>query len=39
MTLFRSITPHERVFDDVLQKYFAGEPDMLTLERLSAEAE
>ena len=39
MTLFRSITPHEMVFDDVLRKYFAGRPDTLTLERLSAEAE
>src|SRR5579862_6812437 len=34
MTLFSSVTPDNQVFKDALQKYFAGEPDHLTLERL-----
>ena len=34
MTLFASVTPDNRIFKDALQKYFGGEPDPLTLERL-----
>lgn len=34
MTLFASFAGDERVFKDALQKYFGGEPDPLTLERL-----
>jgi len=34
MSLFASITPDNRVFNDALQKYFGGELDRLTMERL-----
>ncbi len=34
MSLFASVAPEEHVFTDALQKYFAGEFDRLTLERL-----
>ena len=34
MTLFSSVTPDNQIFKNALQKYFAGEPDHLTLERL-----
>jgi uncharacterized protein (DUF1810 family) len=34
MTLFTSVTPDNRVFKDALQKYFGGELDSLTLEKL-----
>ena len=34
MTLFASTTTEDQIFRDVLQKYFAGEPDRLTIERL-----
>jgi len=34
MTLFASVSSDEQVFKDALQKYFGGEPDPLTLERL-----
>ena len=34
MTLFANATQENRVFKDALQKYFGGEPDPLTLERL-----
>jgi len=34
MTLFASVTTDHRVFLDALQKYFGGEFDGLTLERL-----
>jgi uncharacterized protein (DUF1810 family) len=34
MTLFASVARDNQVFNDSLQKYFAGEPDPLTLERL-----
>lgn len=34
MTLFASATSENKVFKDALQKYFAGEPDPLTIERL-----
>jgi uncharacterized protein (DUF1810 family) len=34
MTLFSSVTPDNQIFKDALQKYFGGEPDRLTLERL-----
>jgi uncharacterized protein (DUF1810 family) len=34
MTLFASVTPDDQVFKHALQKYFDGEPDRLTLERL-----
>ncbi len=34
MTLFASVEPENHVFQDALHKYFAGEPDPLTLERL-----
>jgi uncharacterized protein (DUF1810 family) len=34
MTLFASVASGDRVFKDALEKYFGGEPDPLTLERL-----
>ncbi len=34
MTLFARAAPDEAVFQQVLDKYFDGEPDPLTLERL-----
>ncbi len=34
MTLFASVTQDNQVFQDALQKYFGGEFDRLTLERL-----
>ncbi|MGB9455548.1 MAG: DUF1810 domain-containing protein [Bryobacteraceae bacterium] len=34
MTLFASVARDNQVFQDALQKYFGGEPDGLTLERL-----
>ena len=35
MTLFASATPTDQTFKDALQKYFAGELDRLTVERLA----
>jgi uncharacterized protein (DUF1810 family) len=35
MTLFASAAPDDQVFQDALEKYFGGEPDPLTLERLA----
>jgi len=34
MTLFASVTQDNQIFKAALQKYFGGEPDPLTLERL-----
>jgi uncharacterized protein (DUF1810 family) len=34
MTLFANATSDNQVFRDALHKYFGGEPDRLTLERL-----
>jgi uncharacterized protein (DUF1810 family) len=34
MTLFAHATQDKQIFKDALQKYFGGEPDRLTLERL-----
>jgi uncharacterized protein (DUF1810 family) len=34
MTLFAGAAPDERIFRDALDKYFGGEPDRLTLEKL-----
>jgi uncharacterized protein (DUF1810 family) len=34
MTLFASTTSENQIFKDALQKYFAGEVDRLTIERL-----
>jgi uncharacterized protein (DUF1810 family) len=34
MTLFSRAAPDTTVFTDALQKYFAGQPDPLTLELL-----
>jgi uncharacterized protein (DUF1810 family) len=34
MTLFASVTSNKSVFNDALQKYFGGELDPLTVERL-----
>ena len=34
LTLFRAADPDEPAFQDALDKYFDGEPDPLTLERL-----
>ena len=34
MTLFREATAENVVFEEALQKYFGGKPDVLTLERL-----
>jgi uncharacterized protein (DUF1810 family) len=36
MTLFAAVAPDEPLFADALQKYFAGEPDLRTLELLRA---
>lgn len=35
MTLFAHVAPGNRVFQEALQKYFAGKPDPATLERLN----
>ena len=35
MTLFAHVSPGSNVFADALQKYFAGQPDPLTLEMLN----
>jgi uncharacterized protein (DUF1810 family) len=34
MTLFVSATADKQIFNHALQKYFASEPDPLTIERL-----
>jgi uncharacterized protein (DUF1810 family) len=34
MTLFASVTAENQIFREALQKYFGGEPDPLTMERL-----
>jgi len=34
MTLFANVASDDQVFKEALQKYFGGEPDPLTLERL-----
>jgi uncharacterized protein (DUF1810 family) len=34
MTLFASVAGNNQVFGEALRKYFAGEPDRLTVERL-----
>jgi len=34
MTLFASVASDNQVFKDALDKYFGGEPDPLTLDRL-----
>ena len=34
MTLFAYVASDNRIFEDALQKYFGGEPDPLTLDRL-----
>jgi uncharacterized protein (DUF1810 family) len=34
MTLFANVTFEDTVFQDALQKYFAGEPDRLTMDRM-----
>jgi uncharacterized protein (DUF1810 family) len=34
MTLFAQVTPKERVFKEALDKYFGGELDRATLDRL-----
>ena len=34
MTLFARVAPDDQVFNEALQKYFGGEPDPSTLERL-----
>ncbi len=34
MTLFAGVAPDKQIFKDALDKYFGGEPDQLTLERL-----
>ncbi|MCU1240272.1 MAG: Calpastatin [Candidatus Acidoferrum typicum] len=34
MTLFANVTSENMVFKDALQKYFAGEPDHLTIDRM-----
>lgn len=37
MTLYAAAAPQEPAFDAVLAKYFDGEPDQATLDRLSAD--
>jgi len=34
MTLFANATREDQIFEQALQKYFAGQPDTLTIERL-----
>ncbi len=34
MTLFREVCPEEKVFDEVLTRFFQGEPDQKTMELL-----
>ena len=34
MTLFANVTPENSVFKQALEKYFAGQPDRLTIDRL-----
>lgn len=34
MTLFAQVSPDDDIFQRALQKYFAGEPDRLTLDRV-----
>ena len=34
MTLFAQAAPDDEIFRDALQKFFAGDPDSLTLARL-----
>jgi len=34
MSLFASVTAENQIFREALQKYFGGEPDLLTMERL-----
>jgi uncharacterized protein (DUF1810 family) len=36
MTLFANVSPKDAIFQQALDKYFGGEPDRLTLERLGA---
>jgi uncharacterized protein (DUF1810 family) len=36
MTLFATVSTDHAIFQQALEKYFAGEPDRLTLERLGA---
>ena len=36
MTLFSSVTSDDQIFEDALRKYFAAEPDPLTLELLKS---
>jgi uncharacterized protein (DUF1810 family) len=36
MTLFASVAPNDRCFNDALAKYFDGRPDRLTIERLES---
>ena len=38
MTLFASTTSENQIFKDALQKFCAGEPDRLTVERLNVES-
>jgi len=35
MTLFASVAPDKQVFEDALRKYFDGETDRLTIEKLA----
>jgi uncharacterized protein (DUF1810 family) len=35
MTLFAAVTADNKVFQDALEKYFAGKPDQRTLEKLT----
>jgi uncharacterized protein (DUF1810 family) len=34
MSLFAGMTPDDQVFQEALEKYFGGEPDRLTVQRL-----
>ena len=36
LSLFASVAPDNRIFKDALDKYFGGEPDRRTVERLEA---
>ncbi len=34
LTLFACVAPDNRIFQDALDKFYSGEPDVMTLERL-----
>jgi uncharacterized protein (DUF1810 family) len=39
MTLFANAAREDQIFEQALRKYFAGKPDLLTIERLGEKDE